>query len=142
MATLRWQTWHFSFRDLLSEISRRSQTPYITFVECADFNLKKVIAASVWSYKCGGLSVGVDAADAALKSILPGSENKKGANEQHKGREGPNARAGEHNDRKASHSATTLLAGGAAATTRRKFNMFPCTQLRITFRRATAAIAR
>ena len=95
----------------------------------------------VTEHKCGSLSVGVDAADAALKSILPGSENKKGANEQHKGRERPNARAGEHNDRKASHSATTLLAGGAAATTRRKFNMFPCTQLRITFRRAAAVIA-
>jgi hypothetical protein len=86
----------------------------------------------VTEHKCGSLSVGVDAADTALKCMLPGGENENGANGQQKGREGPNARAGEHNDRKASHSATTLLAGGAAATTRCKFNMFPCTQLRIT----------
>ena len=42
--------------------------------------------------------MGSDAAHTSLKSILPGSEIKKGANEQHKGRDGPNARAGEHND--------------------------------------------
>ena len=36
MATLWLQTGHFSLRDLLSEISRRIQTPYITFEECAD----------------------------------------------------------------------------------------------------------
>ena len=50
----------------------------------------------VTEHKCGSLSVGVDAADTALKCMLPGGENENGANGQQKGREGPNALAQEY----------------------------------------------
>ena len=83
--------------------------------------------------------MGRDAAHTSLKRILPGSENKKGANGQHKGREGPNARAGEHNDQPFSND---VVSWGASATTRRQFKMFRRTQLHITFRRAAAVIRR
>ena len=93
-------------------------------------------------YKCVCLSVGVDAADAALKCIRPGSENESGANGQHKGREGRNTRAVVHNDRKGSHSATTLSATGFHLQRRTTNSEVYVTQLLATFRDVAAANAR
>ena len=96
----------------------------------------------VTEYKCVSLSVGVDAADAALKCILPGSENENGPNRQHRGREGRNTRAGVHNERKASYSATTLSTTGSQLQRRTANSEVYVTQLLATFRDVAAADAR
>ena len=95
----------------------------------------------VTEHKCGSLSVGVDAADTALKCILPGSENESGANGQHKGREGRNTRAVVHNDRKGSHSATTLSATGFYLQRRTANSEVSLTQPLGTLRSAAATSA-
>ena len=97
----------------------------------------------VTEYKVS-LSVGVDAADAALKTkcMLQGSENENGANRQHRGREGRNTRAGVHNERKASYSATTLSTTGSQLQRRTANSEVYVTQLLATFRDVAAANAR
>ena len=95
----------------------------------------------VTEHKCVSFSVGVDAADAALKCILPGSENENGANEQHKGREGRKTRARVHNDKQGSHSATTLSAAGFHQQRRTTNSEVSVTQPLGTLRSAAATSA-